>query len=378
MSSSRKVVPASVQFVDIGGLVEGASTGEGLGNKFLAHIREVDAVVYLLRAFVDADVPGMSDPLDCLRVVEIELALADLEAGRVADRAAAQGGQAGPLADRRGRRARRRARTAGGRHADLPGRARRRHSERCCGPTSCSPTSRSSRWSTSARTTSTGSTRSSLPSWPRWAIGPRCIGMCVQLEAEAAQFTGDERAEMLEALGLGEGGLERFIHAAYHLLGLRTFLTTGEKESRAWTFRAGSKAPQAAGAIHSDFERGFIKAEVIHWDELLEIGSWSKSREVGKLRDRGQGLRGRRRRRPRVPLQRLTARRRWPGCSATARCWPASSWRRRPRPRRGAARPGRHRGRDRCCAGPIRAHPRHAVPDRCGVLRPATSWCSAR
>ncbi|MCB0971133.1 MAG: DUF933 domain-containing protein, partial [Acidimicrobiales bacterium] len=114
------------------------------------------------------------------------------------------------------------------------------------------------------------------------------IGMCVQLEAEAAQFTGTERLEMLEALGLGEGGLERFIHAAYQLMGLRTFLTTGEKESRAWTFRAGSRAPQCAGRIHTDFERGFIRAEVIRWDELLEIGSWSKARDVGKLRVEGK------------------------------------------------------------------------------------------
>jgi len=114
------------------------------------------------------------------------------------------------------------------------------------------------------------------------------LGMCVQLEAEAAQLTVDERAEMLEALGLGEGALPRFLHAAYHLLGLRTFFTTGEKESRAWTFRAGWKAPRCAGVIHTDFEKGFIRAEVIHWDELVDIGSWSKARDVGKLRVEGK------------------------------------------------------------------------------------------
>jgi len=114
------------------------------------------------------------------------------------------------------------------------------------------------------------------------------IGMCVQLEAEAAQFVGEERTEMLDALGLGEGALPRFLRAAYHLLGLRTFFTTGEKESRAWTFRAGAKAPQAAGVIHTDFERGFIRAEVIHWDELLEVGSWSKARDAGTLRVEGK------------------------------------------------------------------------------------------
>jgi ribosome-binding ATPase YchF (GTP1/OBG family) len=114
------------------------------------------------------------------------------------------------------------------------------------------------------------------------------FGACVQLEAEAAQLDPSERAEMLDGFGLGEGALPRFIRSAYHLLGLRTFFTTGEKESRAWTFRAGSKAPQCAGVIHTDFERGFIRAEVIHWDELLDIGSWSKAREVGKLRVEGK------------------------------------------------------------------------------------------
>jgi ribosome-binding ATPase YchF (GTP1/OBG family) len=114
------------------------------------------------------------------------------------------------------------------------------------------------------------------------------LGMCVQLEAEAAQLSLDERAEMLEALGLGEGALLRFVHTAYHLLGLRTFFTTGDKESRAWTFKAGWKAPRCAGVIHTDFERGFIRAEVIAWDELIDIGSWSKARDVGKLRIEGK------------------------------------------------------------------------------------------
>jgi ribosome-binding ATPase YchF (GTP1/OBG family) len=114
------------------------------------------------------------------------------------------------------------------------------------------------------------------------------LGMCVQLEAEAAQLSLEDRAEMLEALGLGEGALVEFVHGAYHLLGLRTFFTTGEKESRAWTFRAGWKAPQCAGVIHTDFEKGFIRAEVIHWDQLVELGSWSKARDVGKLRVEGK------------------------------------------------------------------------------------------
>jgi ribosome-binding ATPase YchF (GTP1/OBG family) len=114
------------------------------------------------------------------------------------------------------------------------------------------------------------------------------LGVSVQLEAEAAQLPADERAELLDGLGLGEGALPRVARDAYHLLGLRTFLTTGDKESRAWTFRAGAKAPECAGVIHSDLQRGFIRAEVIHWDELLELGSWNKAKEVGKLRIEGK------------------------------------------------------------------------------------------
>jgi ribosome-binding ATPase YchF (GTP1/OBG family) len=115
------------------------------------------------------------------------------------------------------------------------------------------------------------------------------IGMCVQLEAEAATIEDpDERAEMLEGFGLGEGALFRMVRSAYHLLGLRTYFTTGEKETRAWTFYAGSSAPECAGRIHTDFQRGFIKAEVIHWDELLEIGGWNKAKDVGKIRIEGK------------------------------------------------------------------------------------------
>ena len=114
------------------------------------------------------------------------------------------------------------------------------------------------------------------------------LGICVQLEAEAARLEGPERTEMLAGLGLGDGALPRLIQTAYHLLGLRTFFTTGDKESRAWTFRAGAKAPECAGRIHTDLQRGFIRAEVINWDELLALGSWTKAKDVGKLRVEGK------------------------------------------------------------------------------------------
>ncbi|MBU3700455.1 MAG: redox-regulated ATPase YchF [Acidimicrobiia bacterium] len=287
MSGSRTVIPASVQFVDIGGLVEGASTGEGLGNKFLANIRESDAIVFVLRAFVDDDVPGPSDPLDHLRIVEIELALADLETveSQVEKRRKAAKGDRSI--------------------ADEVAALERAHAVLAEG----TPIYRSDL---------DDETRSLLRPWflltnkPVLAIvnvaeddleridecvAPvvaefdrhgEVIGMCVQLEAEAAMLDADERAEMLEGLGLGEGALPRFLNAAYRMLGLRTYFTTGEKETRAWTFRAGSKAPQCAGVIHSDFERGFIRAEVIHWDDLLEVGSWSKARDAGILRVEGK------------------------------------------------------------------------------------------
>ncbi len=287
MSRSKNVVPASVQFVDIGGLVEGASAGEGLGNKFLANIREADAIVFVLRAFVDDDVPGPSDPLEHLRIVETEIALADLETVETQiqkRRKAAK--QDRSIADEVAALEKALAVLAEG-----------------------TPIYRSG-----LDDGSRGLLRGYflLTNKPVLAIvnvgeddleridevtAPvraelgdhgEVIGMCVQLEAEAAQLDPEERTEMLEGLGLGEGALPRFLHTAYQMLGLRTFFTTGEKETRAWTFRAGWKAPQCAGVIHTDFERGFIRAEVIHWDDLLAAGSWAKARDLGTLRVEGK------------------------------------------------------------------------------------------
>ena len=287
MSNTRKIVPASVQFVDIGGLVEGASTGEGLGNQFLAHIREVDTVVFLLRAFVDTDVPGPDDPLECLRVLEIELALADLETveNRVEKRrkAAKQDKSLTELVD-----------ALDAAHALLADgipiyRGTLTDAQRAVLKEEFLLTNKPVMALVNVGEGDLDRIPEIIaPVEAELAGRAEVIGMCVQLEAEAAQFTGEERIEMLDALGLGEGGLERFLHAAYQLMGLRTYFTTGEKETRAWTFRAGAKAPQCAGVIHTDFERGFIRAEVIHWDELLEIGSWTKAKEVGKLRVEGK------------------------------------------------------------------------------------------
>jgi ribosome-binding ATPase len=287
MSASRNVVPASVQFVDIGGLVEGASKGEGLGNRFLANIREVDAVVYVLRAFADDDVPGPYDPLEHLRVVELELTLADLEAveNQVAKRRKAAKADRS-LTDEVAALDAAEAVLSEGTplyRSDLEPEVRallRPYFLLTNRPVLAVVNVGEDQLDDVATVVK--------PVEDELAGRAEVLGMCVQLEAEAAQLTLEERAEMLEALGLGEGALPRFVHGAYHLLGLRTFFTTGEKESRAWTFRAGWKAPQCAGVIHTDFEKGFIRAEVIHWDELVDLGAWSKARDVGKLRIEGK------------------------------------------------------------------------------------------
>jgi GTP-binding protein YchF len=287
MSKSRNVVPATVQFVDIGGLVAGASKGEGLGNKFLSHIREVDAIVFVLRAFADDDVPGPTNPLEHLEVVELELTYADLEtveAGIDRRRKAAKGDRS--LVDEVAALEKAKAFLEAGTplyRSDLGAEERRLLKGWFL------LTNRPVMALVNVAEDQLEDIDAVVaPVRTAMAGSAEVVGMCVQLEAEAAQLAAEDRAEMLEALGLGEGALPRFLNVAYQLLGLRTFLTTGEKESRAWTFRAGYKAPQCAGVIHGDFERGFIRAEVIHWDELLELGSWTKAKEVGKLRIEGK------------------------------------------------------------------------------------------
>lgn len=291
MSKSKNVVHAAVQVVDIGGLVEGASKGEGLGNKFLANIREVDAIVFVLRAFEDDDVPGPSDPIEHLRVVEIELALADLETvEKRLHQAQRQSKLDKSLGDELEALEAANAALSEGRPLYRAG-LKAEHRE------ILKPYFLLTNRSVLAVVNVGENELDKIPEAEARVraemndagANVEVIGMCVQLEAEAATITDPvERAEMLEGFGLGEGALFRMVRSAYHLLGLRTFLTTGEKESRAWTFYAGSSAPECAGRIHSDFQRGFIKAEVIHWDELLDIGSWVKAKELGKIRIEGK------------------------------------------------------------------------------------------
>jgi GTP-binding protein YchF len=291
MSKSKKTIHASVEVVDIGGLVEGASKGEGLGNKFLANIREVDAIVFVLRAFEDPDVTGPSDPLEHLRIVELELALADLETVEKRrydverrsklDRSLADDLEALQIAEA----------------ALSEGRPLYRAGLKPAVRESLAPYFLLTNRRVLA-VVNVGEDAVDRVDEAAAAVeaefndagdNVEVIGMCVQLEAEAATITDPvERAEMLEGFGLGEGALFRMVRSAYHLLGLRTYFTTGDKESRAWTFYEGSTAPVCAGRIHTDFQRGFIKAEVIQWDELLQLGSWNAAKDVGKIRVEGK------------------------------------------------------------------------------------------
>ncbi|MCP5026669.1 MAG: redox-regulated ATPase YchF [Actinomycetia bacterium] len=286
MSHSKNVVAASVQINDIGGLVEGASQGEGLGNKFLAGIREADAIVFVLRAFEDGDVPGPTDPLEHLGIVETELSLADLETveDRIDKRRRAAKGDRSVLAEVAALEVAVAALSEGTPLYRAPLTEDQREELKPHFLLTAKPV---------LAVVNVGENQledveSIIGPVARELGDSPVFGACIQLEAEAALLDPDERVELLEGLGLGEGALPRFVHAAYHALGLRTFFTTGEKESRAWTFRVGSRAPQCAGRIHTDFERGFIRAETIHWDELLELGSWAAARDAGKLRVEGK------------------------------------------------------------------------------------------
>ena len=291
MSKTKTLIHAQVEVVDIGGLVEGASKGEGLGNKFLANIREVDAIVFVLRAFEDDDIVGSPDPIEHLRVVELELALADLEAvEKRLNQATRQSKLDKTLGDEI-------AALQAAYDALSEGRPLYRAGLSADVKEILAPYFLLTNRRVLAVVNVGEDEIDQIPAAEARVAAEfndagdnvEVIGMCVQLEAEAATITDPvERAEMLEGFGLGEGALFRMVRSAYHLLGMRTYFTTGEKETRAWTFYEGSTAPVCAGRIHTDFQRGFIRAEVIQWDELLELGSWTKAKEAGKLRVEGK------------------------------------------------------------------------------------------
>lgn len=287
LSESKKTVHTTVEFVDIAGLVSGSSTGEGMGNRFLAGIREADALCVVLRAFEDENVVGGTDPLDDLQVLELELVLADAATveSQVDKRRKAAKNDKSLLGEVAALEAALPVLQAGTpiyrSDLDPEHRANLRTSFLLTNKPVLAVVNLGEDQVADADTVV-------KPVAEELGDSADVLGVSVQLESEAAQLPADQRTELLEGLGLGEGALPRVARAAYHLLGRRTFLTTGPDESRAWTFRAGAKAPECAGVIHSDLQRGFIRAEVIRWDELLELGSWNAAKDVGKLRVEGK------------------------------------------------------------------------------------------
>ena len=302
LSQSKKIVPTAIQFVDIAGLVKGASEGEGLGNQFLSHIREVDAIVQVVRCFADADVHHVSatiDPIRDIEVINTELVLADLASLQ-------------KRSDRLQKEVR-----AGEKSAKIENAVAEKllphldsgkpaitaplePEEKIVARNFFLLTSKPTLFACNVAETDLAAVAKNdqtnaaakyvdlVQDYAQHHFGTEAFVISARIESELADLSEEEALEYLRGLGVEDSGVHALIRAVYHLLGLRTFLTTGEKETRAWTIHAGEKAPAAAGAIHSDFERGFIAAETIAYDDLIALGSFAKAREAGKLRIEGK------------------------------------------------------------------------------------------
>ena len=293
IASSAKVIETQLGFVDIAGLVRGASKGEGLGNQFLGNIREVDAIVHVLRCFEDGDVThveGKVDPVADAETVETELMLADLESLEKRVPALVKKGQQG---DKEAKAAA----AVLGRALELlrEGKPARLtvpadpEEERLFGQAQLL-TAKPVLYvcNVGEAEAAEGNEHSARVFAKAAAEGAEAVVVSAAIEAEIATMPPEDRTEFLAELGLSETGLARVIRAGYKLLGLLTFFTVGPKEARAWTVDVGAKAPQAAGAIHSDFERGFIRAETTAFDDFVRLGGEAGARDAGKLRQEGK------------------------------------------------------------------------------------------
>jgi len=293
--SPERTVPAVVEFVDIAGLVKGASEGEGLGNQFLANIREVDAILHVVRCFEDADVQhvmGSVDPVRDREIVNIELGLSDLASvEKRLDRTAraAKSGDAQARLELRVLEAVREALAAGRpARAVTPADAEAGVAYRSFNLLTAKPVLYAANVAedeVAAGNAQVEALRGVLTDESEVA---EIVPFSAKVEAELAELAPADRAEFLESLGLTESGLDRLAHAAYHLLGLQSYFTAGEKEVRAWTIHRGDKAPAAAGVIHSDFENGFIRAETVAYDDFVRVGGWKPAREQGLARAEGK------------------------------------------------------------------------------------------
>jgi ribosome-binding ATPase len=294
MYAPKKVTPASVEFVDIAGLVKGASHGEGLGNKFLSHIRECDAIVHVVRCFKDDNiihVDGSVDPARDIETINLELIFADME-----------------TVEKRLDKARKLFKTGDKKYAAEAETAEKLYAHLESGkPARTCPLTEDEQAIVDGWFLLTDKpviyvaniaedALDSIDSNPMVQTvrtialqeHAECVAISAQIEEEIAGMETDERAMFLEELGIEKSGLDTLITACYHLLGLISFLTAGSDECRAWTIKRGTKAPQAAGKIHTDFERGFIRAEIVSFDTLQELGSMNACREKGLIRSEGK------------------------------------------------------------------------------------------
>jgi len=294
LAKSERVVPTQLEFVDIAGLVRGASKGEGLGNQFLAHIREVDAIVHVLRCFAAEDVHHVEDSVDPARdaeTVETELMLADLDSverrvDQAAKKAKAGDKEAKALVElmepavaalREGKPAR----------IAAPADPEKRREFQRLGLITAKPMLYV--LNVDEASAAAGNNYSKVAAERAARLSSEAVVISAAIEAEIAQLKDPgERKDFLDTLGLAEPGLNRFIRAGYKLLHLITFFTAGPKEARAWTVPLGATAPQAAGAIHTDFERGFIRAETIAYDDYVRFGGEQGAKEAGKMRQEGK------------------------------------------------------------------------------------------
>jgi GTP-binding protein YchF len=295
IAKTQVIIPAAIEFVDIAGLVKGASQGEGLGNKFLTHIREVDAIVQVVRCFEDADihhVTGSVDPVRDIEIITTELVLADLEAvqKRLAGVAKdAKHGDKEALAQEAVLKKIEPHLNAGKPALTLPLAPEEKGVSRLFWLMTDKPTIFACNVKEADLATADQSPFvQKVRDYAQHHFACEAVVISAQIESDLIDLPADEAKQFLKELGVEESGVGALIRATYHLLGLRTYFTAGEKEVRAWTIHAGDTAPKAAGVIHSDFERGFIKAETVAYDDLMKCGSVASAREKGLYRMEGK------------------------------------------------------------------------------------------
>jgi GTP-binding protein YchF len=292
IGGSKEIIPARINFVDVAGLVRGASKGEGLGNQFLATIRDCDAVAFVARCFVDDDithVEGRIDPISDLEIIETELMLADLESLERRTTALEKRAKGG---DKESANTLRLVKLALDQlNAGHPARAADIDADdekawRMLQLLTSKPTLYVCNVEEDAA--ETGNALSALVAERAARDKANCVVISAKIESEIALLDPEERTEFLETLGLQEPGLNRLIREAYKLLGLQTYFTVGPKETRAWTIPVGATGPQAAGVIHTDFEKGYIRAQTIAYDDFVRLGGEAGARDAGKLRAEGK------------------------------------------------------------------------------------------